>query len=776
MGYRNQRHWRRAIGWVTLLTVCGGALAADFPALNTEISPEHPLFIFRAGPPYGGDTTRYAQFLGEIWAALPESLRPFSALEIDVPGQELVSRHERFISVLGALQAAAIPAVIIIADGAPERYYPLSHLAELFHDFTCIRGVSAYGLRFNAYDPLDVSEAMPPPRLVRWLVDVIDTSARYGRFVWLPLDELGWPRVMSNTSCRALYNKLCECRGYVAPGLAYRGPHTIPQTAALMGLWLEGAAGMWGVAPDSNWYADARFDGVGRYGGAAAPDKMPSSLYRAMILNGVMTGATVYAFPVENDLWFGPSRRFWQEAIGATLTEVAEKGLIPRQEFVRKKTHVAVQLLEADDAIAFHRNLRDIDGVYDAGLLMLGAYGMERPGQVPELIPNRGDRYWVPLLSPHALPEVRSTFSAVAQPGTMATPADWANLLDQYAERTGEGAAFTSQVGRGIFVLNTRENEAEKQTVYLPEVPAPVHGLAARREGESITLTWPFREGDVAYRVYRRVLPETAFTLVASGLDQRTFTDPVVLADLSVAYAVTALTNETEPFEAAVGYGEYLALSTVESRIAEEVTLTPLLTMANAIPVTPPEPPPMALAPWWPDFTGLDESARREAEGIVQRVEVLDDALARGDFNGVLDLYAVDYADPDGWRLEYVRRAWQWFFERYTAARLHRQIRSWDFSGLTGEGVVRLRMYCRVTAVALTDSSGRVADIPVTFPAAENGDVTLTWSNKEGVWRIAATSPAFPNFGELLAASSGPHDAIRSGPDVFPVSGSGQNP
>lgn len=760
-------NWGRTGAFLALMALSSGVFAADFPALSTEISPEHPLYLFRASTPYGGDTTRYSQFLTETWAALPEDLKPYAALEIDAPGQELVSRHERYISILGALQAAAIPTVIVIADGDPSRFYPLSHLAELLHDFTWVRGISVSGLRFNVYDPLDASEAMEPPRLVRWLVSVIDTAARYGRFVWLPLDEIGWPRVMANVSCRALYNKMAECRGYVVPGAAYRGPHTIPQTAALMGLWLEGAVDMWGVAPDSNWYADARFDGLSRFGGPGGPEKMPSALYRAMILNGVMTGATVYAFPVESDLWFGPARRHWDEAIRHTLTEIVEKGLIPRQEFVRRKAAAAYQLAPAADAAAFHRNLRDIDGVLDAGLLMHGVYGMERPGQIPELIPNRGDHYWIPIISPYALPEVQSTFARIVQPGNMTTAQDWANLLESAAQRDGEGSAFITQVGRGLFVLNTRENDAETQTVRIAEAPAPVRGLAARREGEGVAMTWPFREGDVSYKVYKRVLPDPIFTAVASGLDQRRFVDPIVEPDLTVAYAVTALTNEVEPFETTVGYGEFLALSTVESRIAEETVLTPLLTAADATPVAAAQTTPPALMPWWPDYTGVEEANRSIAEAIVQRIDSWDAAIANGDFNGVLDVYSADYIDPDGWRLEYVRRAWQWFFERYTATRMHRQIRAWDFIAYPASKTVRVQMYCRITGVAVSDSSGRAADVPISFPVADAAEVTLTWTEADGAWRISNTTPALPNFKELLGYSAGPYDQFRPGPDIF---------
>ncbi len=128
----------------------------------------------------------------------------------------------------------------------------------------------------------------PPP--VRWLMGLLDLAPRYGKFVAIRLDELGWARAMSNVWCKPLYEKMRGASRYVIPIAGFRGSHAIQQISSVMGLWLEGAAEQWGVAPTANWYVDARFVMPGVYGVPKGPEAMPPSLYRAMILNGAMTG------------------------------------------------------------------------------------------------------------------------------------------------------------------------------------------------------------------------------------------------------------------------------------------------------------------------------------------------------------------------------------------------------------------------------------------------------------------------------------------------------
>ncbi|MBI4559005.1 MAG: hypothetical protein HY706_15590 [Candidatus Hydrogenedentes bacterium] len=738
---------------------------AQFPPLSVEISPDHPLFIFQVSPAEGADPPTYANGVTEVWRTLPDELKPYSTLQIGWDAPDLETRHQGLRALLEPLQAAGIPVVLQIADAELRRIYPLDRAEELVRDFTCIKGIQASDLSFEEYYVFGAGDEFALPPNVRWLIAATDLAARYGRFLSIQLGELRWPRVMANGWCKSLNAKMRECRGYVVPTATYRGPHTVTQLSCLVGLWLEEATTFWGVEAQSHWFSDAHFVEPGRFGSSDGPTEMRSALYRAMVLNGAMTGATVFSFEPGSDLWFGANRRHWDKAIYLTLTEIVRKGLIPSRENVKAKARVAYQLAPAWTAQEFHLNLRDIDGVFDQGFLIRGAYGMERPGQIPELVLNSGRHYWVPILSPYAPQETLNSFGKVVVPGAMTSAEAWTTLLDSHYQPDGEGTAFICRVGRGIFIMHTRENVYEEQSFRIPEVPAPVRQFEAQRTDAGVQVTWPFREGDIAARVYRRSAPDVPYMLLASDLDGREYVDATAAPDATLSYSVAVLTNDVEPYEGTVNYGDYLALSTVESRLAEEVAISPLLGYGKSRPIAETAADVPKTQSWWPTLEGVTEPQVPIAQAIVARIEAWDQAFGQEDLKGTLDLYSPDYEDAQGWKLQYVRRAYQWFFERYDACRMHRQIRNWDFGAFESSGRVNVLLYCRFTGVAISDATGRVADVPAYFPRSENGEIWITFAEQDGAWRIVHTNPALPNFKDILSFSAGPYDHFSSGPD-----------
>lgn len=745
---------------VLSVAISGGA--ADFPPLSVEISADHPLFIFQNLGTPGASPELYAQQAAEIWGQLPNSLKPYSVLQLDAPEQ--APRMEFYEVLFRALQGAGVPLVARISSNDFLKRCSLAETEALLRAYTTIKGVEIAGVPFNRYDPLCADEK-GVPHAARWLMDTMDAAARYGRFVYIPLGEVQWARMMARTDCAALRAKMIECKNYVIPACLHRDAHTVANQSALMGMWLEDMVSQWGLAADARWYLDAGFAGPGIFGKSTDAAKIPPAIYRAMVFNGAMTGAAVYSFAPETNLWFGTNRTIWDSVIFPVLSDLTQKGLIARKDFVAKKARVACQLVPAGAPMEFHTNLRDIDGVLDQGVLIHGAYGMEHPAQVPELVLNRGDHYWVPLISPEAPAQCLDTFAAVVSAGAKASAQEWTTLLDQYRQADGTGTAFISVIGRGAFILNTRENIREPQSFALPAVPAPVRKVLARREGDAVELTWPFREGNVSYTVYKRVLPETRFAPIAEGLLERRYVDASIGTDQSVGYAVTALTNDLEPYEGTVNYGEYLALSMVESRIAEEALLNPLLSTAESTPIAPPgeSAAPAPLLPWWPNLEGLDETQQVIAKAIAERIEFWESAVAAKDLNGVLDVYANEYEDPQGWHVEYVKRAYQSLFEVCPVPRMLRQIRNWNFSEYASEGTIKVSLFCAVTGFAVSDAAGTRADIPVRLPRTDSSEILITFAHPDNIWRIVRTDPAFPDLSDLLACLTGASPAPAPG-------------
>lgn len=752
---------------VAVCLAAGTAGAQAYPPRAIEIGPDHPLFIFHTSGLSTADPAAFALDVVRVWNALPDALRPFSTMRIEMYGPTMADRHLRLRAALERLQEANIPVIVQISDEEPRRAYPVEFAEELVRDFVCIKGLMAAGLTFDEYPQFGPDPAAYPPAHVQWLIGLTDVAARYGRFLAIQLDGLHWPRLMSNASCRRLYEKFRQCSPYVIPIAHARGGHDIPRMTSAMGLWLEDTVEHWGFGATSAWYSDANLLEPGLFGRGPAPSPMPSQLYRAMILNGAMTGATVYSFEAGTDLWFGAMRGHWDTAIRPALSEIVERNLIARREFVQEKARVAYQLRVCHTPEDFHLNLRDIDGELNAGLMLRGAYGMERPGQIPELIPNSGRHYWVPILSPYAPQPVLERFARVVQPGVLNSPQEWIDLLDRDHRPDGIGTAFISRIGLGIFVMNNREAYTELQSFRIPNVPAPVRGIEARRRDDGVLVTWPLREGDVGWKVYRRTPPDGRFALVANDLDTREWLDRDSPPEAVVAYAVTALTTEDEPYEGTVNFGDYLALSTVESRIEEEAVISPLLLQGRARPVEQPPPAFPERIQWWPSFAGVPEAQLGAAQGIVERIEAFDRAFSERDLDGLMELYSPEYEDPEGWRRDYVRRAFQWFFERHAACRMDRQIRSWDFSRFDGYRTVAVLVYCNFAGTAVSDPTGRFADRIAQFPRNDTGEVLFTFADEGGLWRIVRTEPALPNFKDILSFSAGPYDSFEAGPDRF---------
>ena len=725
--------------------------AVGVATLSDPISSERPLFIFPAPGYDAPDGLAHADRILSAWQMLPESLRPLCAFEIESPVTDEAFWPDRFRDVLREMQFSSIPVMVRIANGDPRAIYPLTELAQLLEEFTTIRGVHVEGLTFNEYYTFGESDPLGIPPQVKWLMEAIDVAGRYGRLITIELDEMHWPRIMSNAWCKPLYDTIRRNKENVVALNGQRGPNNITRTSALLGLWLEGAVDQWGLGCSSDWYRQAGFIEPGIFGVADDGVQMPPALYRAMILNGAMAGAAAYRFGHADDLWFGALRHNWDDVILPTLTEIVDRGYIARKDLVQRKVRIAYRLNPAQTAEEFHANLVDIDPVYSEGRMIRGAYGLERPGQVPELIPNTGRYYWIPILSPYALDEALRQFEEVILPGALLNAQSWRERLDLYYPPDGEGGAFISRVGRGIFVLHTRENLHEEQSFRIEALPAPVTAIAAERREEGIELSWPFREGDLFYRVYRRVLPETEYTLVASDIDGRRYVDTAAGNSGTVAYTVTALTNERGPYEGTVNYGDYLVFNSAESRIGEEVMLDSFTRTASSAAIVPPEDNRPKAQEWWP--TGMDDLDDNEvfvARAIVARIEEWEQAFGAEDLDRVAGIYADDYQDALGHGRQYVRSAYELLFKLSRAGQMHRQIRAWNLSDYSESGEVHLVLYCRFTATDHSDPTGRYADLPVSFPDVPNGEVRLTFAQRDDAWRILRSDPPLPQLDDFI--------------------------
>jgi hypothetical protein len=377
------------------------------------------------------------------------------------------------------------------------------------------------------------------------------------------------------------------------------------------------------------------------------------------------------------------------------------------------------------------------------------------------MIPDTGGRYYfIPLLPVGTPPSVRERFTKVIQPGECATTAAYCELLNRYCPPTENGGeepaanrACVLKCGRAVAVLQSRENLFEKQP-FAVELPRWVTGLAAQRDSGGLRLSWEADPEARLYRVWKRrpgatVYPE--WELVKDAVRENTCR--LATVD-SGTFAVTAATSAKRRLEGHVNYGEYLLFRADESPIVAQLVVAGQGSRTERVSWTDESLP--AAQEVWRIFNGVQPGHEQAAEAVLNAFHELIEAFQAKDLDRLMACYDPEYRDSNGYGLEYVRRAWLWWYQRTVIPYVVAQPRQWDTSQ-AGEGVVRLTAWNRFRGAMVWDEPfnchGRVR-----IPRHEGERVTWTWRrNASGQWKLLQTAPALPNFGEMLWNSRG-HD------------------
>jgi len=152
----------------------------------------------------------------------------------------------------------------------------------------------------------------------------------------------------------------------------------------------------------------------------------------------------------------------------------------------------------------------------------------------------------------------------------------------------------------------------------------------------------------------------------------------------------------------------------------------------------------------WPTFPNVAENELPAAREITATYDRLAERFAAADWEGVSDLYALNYRDANGYSREYVGRALKWYLQRNQHPGVNMQVRAWDFSEFEKSGTVRLKLWTLWRAVAVDDHPWGDHGL-LRIPRHTDEEVWFTWKkDAAGAWKILATSPALPNFYEIL--------------------------
>lgn len=742
---------------MALLTAAGAG--PSLPPV-TEISPEHPLMLFQVSADFGdtdeapegtdrfAEADRHGHEIVRLWNFLPEDIRPYCQLQVELRVRNHDLRLALFRRMLNEPQREGVPVSVQIADPHDEYVFDPAHVEQLLVEFSCVRSLMLSEQQFAHYSKFNVERYATPPH-TQYTCDMIALGAKYGRHTLIVLQGLKWLHIEADVLNLPLLETMRAYPDYVIPVNEHiEARHLVRQTAA-WGLWLGGYASHWGIEPQSWWYESSFMNGPGVFGDHLHPAEMPPALYRAMILQGAAMGATVYSFEPFWDLFDYGNSRCWRDVILPTLREVVAKKLVPNREQVREKSRVAYRVAPARDINEFHRNLRDLDWLSDDGLLAKAVYGVWEPMLEFELIPNRAN-WFIPLLPPDTPESLLDTYSCILEPGQCASVEAWEELLSGYPPlKTGSGEAWTCSINGHAYVMQTHENMYERQP-YTLILPRSVRGLAAVIEpGKGLRLEWTEDPGASRYFLsYAKAIPGTGAEAGFSAVAETT--DPFLVYNPAPAgvYAVTAETVTTEPRTGAVNYLDYLVFSETVSEPVEYVRFDGV-DKVEVIPlVEPPDDRPVSQTVF-PTFDGVPEAYMPVAEEIVGRIEDLKRSYEGMDWRAVTAFYSSDYEDANGFHREYVGRAWKWWFRRNNKTFMLRQIRQWDFGGYEETGLVRVKMLLFCTAVRRDDQPFGYDGI-VRIPRHKGAEVTCTWERAEDGWRLLRTEPALPNLEEIL--------------------------
>lgn len=748
------------IGFFTHLAIepAAAPLPPDAKPLRIEISREHPLIIWQ------GSSTQevvHANVIVEDWNRhVPEDLKPYSVFQVEVRYLDQERRFVKYCAVLDRMQEANIPVCLQVIDPHPEYEYPLRFVERMLDRYDCIRVVQSTENRTEYYSKLPEAADISTPLEIAYMCKLIRMGARRGIPTSMQHQALRWLHIATDELARELRQTLETYHAYTLPTNEHLGNQHFPRQTSVWGFWMGDVVDNWGVEPQSWWWENANYTQPGVFG-ISPPNwqfKFPKGIYRPMILQAAMLGATVYAFEPHWDLFEHARPDVWYDDILPTMREVIHRKLIRSKEEVQEKTKLAYQVPFSKSIADFHRISRDMDWMADEGFLARAAYGVYARGVEHELVPNKDRAFFIPILPLNTKESAKQRFERVLTPGECESTEEYEELLDTYYPEPDCEPAYVERVGRFLSVMQTHENLYERQS-FSVEVPVAVRGIELKRQGSGgVSLRWPAVSGASGYEICRwineRSKPEE-FPVGAAWSSWETlgevadaeFEGPVPTPAI---LGVRAITDETEPLSGAVNLFDCLVFDMNRARIAEIVEFAADTKKAVSHPRRFVDKRPEKQE-WFDLGHGLNERHRAVANEVKATLRAMIQEFKNEDIRGMARYYAQDYRDANGYDRDYALRAWLWWFQRMYLPYCAATIQEWDTSGYERDGVVRMKMTGFWRGVMIWDEPWGY-DGFARIPRHDNTEVWWTWKKNagSGQWEIVTTEPACPNFGEML--------------------------
>lgn len=227
------------------------------------------------------------------------------------------NRYEVFRRILAELEEAGAPANIQFASPTPTTPFVFDpdYVEKLTQEFSCIKSYTITEMRWEHYRTFNVPRYALPPE-TRYAIDVIKMAGRYGKHISMSFQDLKWMHIGADALHETLVDTIVEHSEHVLAVNEHIGPRHLQRQTSVWGFWIADMVKNWGVEPQSWWFENGRMLSPGLFGQRMADDprQMPPLLYRAMILQGALLGATVYQFEPYWDLFDYDNAHCWRDA------------------------------------------------------------------------------------------------------------------------------------------------------------------------------------------------------------------------------------------------------------------------------------------------------------------------------------------------------------------------------------------------------------------------------------------------------------------------------
>ncbi|MBQ7043407.1 MAG: hypothetical protein IJN78_02255 [Clostridia bacterium] len=471
--------------------------------LRLYVDEENPLFMIRNCPTANVNIPAVAADAAiKTYYALPEDVRNFTVIYMD-EGPAYMTPQEQldyWYGLLDLLEAAKIPVVLqseCFCTNKQRDPFTQEQLSDFFKKYTTLMGFVQVELSTNgvtneklAYDEVTDDQGVNKNILARMKSCVKACAENGGLFIWQDMEYTYWKKmnyVNFLLQDKELYDLLKSNTENIIIMDKHNGHgrHFASQ-ANIMGCWLDGVCGNWGVNLENFlWYEEGfvDYDDIGVR--PNEPDfittvRYPPALFGIDMIADLVGGSTVYA--IEGTFSRGGLYHFVDGEVVMTPTfwdvlypfyQHVLNGAVPGKEEVKQNVKVAYKMFSPVSHALSGNDAHILQGFYcDKFTFFQEKFTNVYLDCSKDWVPSTGRYYIMPILPIHSNPKEVLPDSYILNDFKYFINLLFINPIKQrffdkkYEETyTGDGVLF--DINDYIYAFNSNENKTidAQQTV-----------------------------------------------------------------------------------------------------------------------------------------------------------------------------------------------------------------------------------------------------------------------------------------------------------------------